>query len=76
MDALPSTRLLVKGFQSGPVTSFSLHTEQVLFMAVPGHDERDFDFAKMYDLPIKRVLVEKETAMLMKNLNQHIREDG
>ena len=26
-------------------------------MAVPGHDERDFDFAKKYDIPIKRVLV-------------------
>jgi leucyl-tRNA synthetase len=25
-------------------------------MAVPGHDARDFDFAKMYDLPVKRVL--------------------
>ena len=29
-------------------------------MAVPGHDERDFDFAKTYDLPIKRVLIENE----------------
>ena len=25
-------------------------------MAVPGHDERDFDFAKKYKLPIKRVI--------------------
>ena len=25
-------------------------------MAVPGHDQRDFDFAKKYDLPIKQVL--------------------
>ena len=31
-------------------------------MAVPGHDERDFDFAKMYDIPIKRVLVMSEGA--------------
>lgn len=29
-------------------------------MAVPGHDERDFDFAKNYDLPIKRVLKSDE----------------
>ena len=29
-------------------------------MAVPGHDERDFDFAKKYDIPIKRVLVMTE----------------
>ena len=27
-------------------------------MAVPGHDERDFDFAQTYGLPIKRVLIE------------------
>ena len=31
-------------------------------MAVPGHDERDFDFAKKYDIPIKRVLVMNEEA--------------
>lgn len=29
-------------------------------MAVPGHDERDFDFAQMFDIPIKRVLVMEE----------------
>ena len=29
-------------------------------MAVPAHDERDYDFAKKYDLPIKRVIVDKE----------------
>lgn len=27
-------------------------------MGVPGHDERDFDFAKKYKLPIKRVILE------------------
>ena len=25
-------------------------------MAVPGHDERDFDFAETFGLPIKRVI--------------------
>ena len=29
-------------------------------MAVPGHDERDFDFAQAFDIPIKRVLVMNE----------------
>ena len=29
-------------------------------MAVPGHDQRDYDFAKEYDLEIRRVLIEKE----------------
>lgn len=29
-------------------------------MAVPGHDERDFEFAKKYDIPIKRVLIMSE----------------
>lgn len=28
-------------------------------MAVPANDERDFDFAKMYDLPIKQVIAHK-----------------
>ena len=31
-------------------------------MAVPGHDQRDYDFAKKYNLPIKRVLIAKENA--------------
>jgi len=29
-------------------------------MAVPGHDQRDFDFAKEYNLEIRQVLLEKE----------------
>ena len=31
-------------------------------MAVPGHDERDFDFATSYNIPIRRALVMKEGA--------------
>ena len=29
-------------------------------MAVPGHDQRDFDFAKNYGIPIRQVLVEND----------------
>jgi len=31
-------------------------------MAVPGHDQRDFEFAKKYDIPIRQVLSEAEDA--------------
>jgi leucyl-tRNA synthetase len=30
-------------------------------MAVPGHDERDFEFAKKYDLPIRKVILQEGT---------------
>lgn len=30
-------------------------------MAVPGHDERDFDFAQKFDLPIQRVIDSQES---------------
>jgi len=30
-------------------------------MAVPGHDERDFEFAKKFDLPIRKVILEPNT---------------
>ena len=31
-------------------------------MAVPGHDDRDFDFARIYDLPVRRVVAPDASA--------------
>ncbi len=30
-------------------------------MAVPGHDERDFEFAKKFNLPIRKVILQPDT---------------
>ena len=45
-------------------------------MAVPAHDERDHEFAKMYDIPIKRVLVMKEDTPPDAPLNRAEMDDG
>jgi leucyl-tRNA synthetase len=39
-------------------------------MAVPGHDQRDFDFAKAYNLEIRQVLVEKGNSDISSPLKQ------
>ncbi len=43
-------------------------------MAVPAHDQRDFEFAKKYDLPIKEVIVPENSAEAL--LSQAFEEDG
>ena len=45
-------------------------------MAVPAHDERDHDFAKMYEIPIKRVLVMTEGADADAPMNAAEVDDG
>ena len=45
-------------------------------MAVPAHDERDHDFAKMYDIPIKRVLVMQEDGSPDTPVNRADVDDG
>tara|TARA_B100000029_G_scaffold265654_3_gene261779 strand:- start:8002 stop:10896 length:2895 start_codon:yes stop_codon:yes gene_type:complete len=39
-------------------------------MAVPGHDQRDFDFANEYELEIRRVLVKEDGDDPLEDLNQ------
>lgn len=38
-------------------------------MAVPGHDERDFEFAKKFNLPIRKVILQPDT-----NLDEELKE--
>ena len=47
-------------------------------MAVPAHDQRDFDFAKKYDLPIKAVIQphEKEEILDGSKMSEAHSEDG
>ncbi|MEK6840410.1 MAG: leucine--tRNA ligase [Nanoarchaeota archaeon] len=41
-----------------------------MVMAVPAHDQRDFEFAKKYKLPIKLVIRPKDKVLNDKNLNE------
>lgn len=45
-------------------------------MAVPGHDDRDFAFAKQYDIAIKQVLVMKQDAEVEQHLKKAQTELG
>lgn len=45
-------------------------------MAVPAHDERDFDFAKKYNLPIKVVITPENEDIDINNMNSAYTEDG
>ncbi len=47
-------------------------------MAVPAHDQRDFDFAKKYDLPIKAVIQphDKKEKLDGSNMKEAYSEDG
>ncbi|MDP9068317.1 MAG: leucine--tRNA ligase [Actinomycetota bacterium] len=45
-------------------------------MSVPGHDERDFDFARRYDLPIRRVVAASLDASDRGELTEPFTGDG
>ncbi len=51
-----------------------IHYGTGAIMAVPGHDERDFDFAKKFDLPIIQVVAPEPGKKL--ELNQAFVEEG
>ena len=53
---MPSTLSMVKKSQSGLRTMFLLVMEQVPLWLLPAHDERDWEFANQFDLPIVEVL--------------------
>jgi leucyl-tRNA synthetase len=45
-------------------------------MAVPAHDQRDFEFAKEYDIPIKVVIQDSETALVAEGMTEAYVDDG
>jgi leucyl-tRNA synthetase len=45
-------------------------------MAVPAHDQRDFEFAKKYDIPIKIVIQNPEKSLVLKEMNEAYIEPG
>jgi leucyl-tRNA synthetase len=47
-------------------------------MAVPAHDQRDFEFAKKYDLPIKVVIKPEnvQTTLTVEEMNSAFEDDG
>lgn len=45
-------------------------------MAVPAHDQRDFEFAKKYDLPIKVVIQKKDNSLNSSSIEEAYTGDG
>ncbi len=45
-------------------------------MSVPAHDERDFEFAKKYDIPIRRVIVEDKDKEYPKEVEKVYHDEG
>ena len=45
-------------------------------MAVPAHDQRDFDFAKRYDIPMKLVIQNQEQDLVLDDMKEAYTEPG
>src|SRR3546814_533408 len=45
-------------------------------MAVPGHDQRDWDFAKRYSLPIKMVVVDRSVLDAVREIGHDLARGG
>ncbi|MFQ5882681.1 MAG: leucine--tRNA ligase [Candidatus Methylomirabilales bacterium] len=45
-------------------------------MAVPGHDQRDFEFAKKYDLPLRVVIQPEQGALSAEGLEKAYEDEG
>jgi len=47
-----------------------------MIMAVPAHDERDFEFAKKYDIPIKIVIQDAKHGLKVEHMKSAYTDDG
>ncbi|HYD03840.1 MAG TPA: leucine--tRNA ligase [Alphaproteobacteria bacterium] len=47
-----------------------------MIMAVPAHDQRDFEFAKKYNIPLKIVIQNKENSLHVDKMYKAFTEDG
>ncbi len=47
-----------------------------MVMAVPAHDQRDFEFAKKYDIPIKAVIQPKDKKMSEEDMEEAFVDEG
>ncbi len=45
-------------------------------MAVPTHDQRDFEFAKKYDIPMKIVIMPKDKELILDKMTEAYRDEG